>query len=293
MICNWTDSKTLCDEWNWMSKGNYKWDNIQITWEDSNIDYYVIINKPKPDDFYIEEKTIVFQMEPQCINIEQNWGIKTWGEWANPDPNKFLMVRTSKNYLNITQWQLNLTYNYFKNEKIIKDDSIDKIISSICSSKYFDPGHIKRIDFLKFIEEKNDSEVQINIYGADNLHGFKSYKGQLSVKDKHLGIIPYKYYFMCENNSEPNYITEKLWEPILSETLVFYWGCPNISEYINPLAYIQLDMDDFEKSFKIIKESIVNNLWEQRIKHIREEKEKILDYYNFFPTLKRIIDEKI
>ena len=293
MICNWTDSKSLCDEWNWMSKGNYKWDDIEITWEDSNVDFYVIINKPKPGDFYIPEKTIIYQMEPQCYNpnLNQNWGVKTWGEWANPDPEKFLMVRTSKNHINVAQWQINLSYDYFKNEKIIKDDSKSNIISSICSSKYFDPGHIKRIDFLKFIEEKNDPSFRLHIYNSDNLHGFKSYQGKLSMEDKHLGIIPYKYYFMCENNSEKNYITEKLWEPIISETLVFYWGCPNISEYINPLAYVQLDMDNFEKSFQIIKESIENNLWEQRIEYIRQEKEKILDHYNFFPTLKIIIDE--
>lgn len=292
MICNWTDSKTLCDEWNWMSKGDYKWDNIEITWEDSDIDYYVIINKPKPEDFYIGEKTIIFQMEPQCVNSEQNWGVKTWGEWANPDSNKFSMIRTNKEYLNCTQWQLNLTYNYLKNEKITKDEIKNKIISSICSSKYYDPGHIKRIDFLSYLESKNDPEIKLDIYNADNLHGFKSYKGQLSMKDKHLGILPYKYYFMCENNSEPNYITEKFWEPIISETLIFYWGCPNVSDYINPLAYVQLDMDDFEKSYQIIKNALENNLWEQRIQYIREEKEKILDYYNFFPTLKRIIEDK-
>jgi GR25 family glycosyltransferase involved in LPS biosynthesis len=294
MICNWTDSKTLCDEWNWMSKGDYRWDNIQITWEDSDIDFYVIINKPKPGDFYIPDKTIIFQMEPQCLNPNQNWGVKTWGEWADPDPEKFLMVRTNKNYLNNVLWQFKLTYNYFKNEKIIKDETKSNVISSICSSKYFDPGHIKRIDFIKFIEEQSDPNVQMHIYNTDNLHGFKSYKGKLTqYDDKHLGIIPYKYYFMCENNSEPNFITEKIWEPIISETLVFYWGCPNISEYINPLAYVQLDMNDFSKSFQIIKESIQNNLWEQRLQYIKEEKEKILDYLNFFPTLKRTLENDL
>ncbi len=182
---------------------------------------------------------------------------------------------------------MNLTWDYFKN------NPKSNIISSICSSKYFDPGHIKRIDFIKFIEQQNDPDVQTHIFGADNVHRFNSYKGKLDMSEKHLGIIPYKYYFMCENNSEPNYITEKLWEPIISETLVFYWGCPNISEYINPLAYIQLNMDDFEKSFQIIKESIQNNMWEKRLRYIKEEKEKILDYYNFFPTLQRIIYKEL
>ena len=51
--------------------------------------------------------------------------------------------------------------------------------------------------------------------------------------DKEKAIIPYKYYFMCENNVEHNFATEKIWEPILCECLAFYWGCPNLEEYID------------------------------------------------------------
>jgi len=44
MICNWTSSKNLCDEWKVMCKNNYQWENIEITWDNENIDYYIIIN---------------------------------------------------------------------------------------------------------------------------------------------------------------------------------------------------------------------------------------------------------
>jgi hypothetical protein len=226
-------------------------------------------------------------MEPQCNEQYQTWGIKTWGKWSNPDESKFLQVRTHKKYYNNCMWQLNMTYTQFMNEDIIK--TYDHV-STICSSKYYDPGHIKRIDFLKFIEEKNDPDAIIDIYNHDNTHNFESYVGTASPNlDKDKGITPYKYYFMCENNIEDNFITEKIWEPLLAESLVFYWGCPNISDYINPLAYVELDMNDFEKSFDIIKSAIEYNLWEERLPIIREEKQKVLNYYNFFPTLERIL----
>lgn len=293
MIWNWSDSKTLCDEFNWMSQGDYRWNDIMITWDDIDIDYYVIVNKPKHGDYFVDSKTIVFQMEPHCNDTSQKWGVKTWGEWADPDPSKFLHVSTSSTHLNVCVWQLPLTYNYFKTEQLIKDDTKTNICSSICSSKYFDPGHIKRIDFLKYIESQNDPDVPLHIYGRDNFREFKSYIGKLDMKDKHLGILPYKYYFMCENNAEKNYVTEKIWEPIICETLVFYWGCPNISDYIDPRAYVQLNMDDFDSSFQIIKNAILNNLWEERLPYIKREKQKILDHYNFFPTLERIIKKNI
>jgi GR25 family glycosyltransferase involved in LPS biosynthesis len=296
MLCNWTDSYTLCNEWNNLTKGNYRWNDISLTWNDNNIDYYVIINKPIDNNqYYDPKKTIIFQMEPWVYDETKGWGVKTWGEWSVPDDSKFLHVRTHKKYYNNCAWQLKATWTELKNNPIIKDNLLDYKISTICSSKYFDPGHIKRIDFIKYIEskEKINPNVIIDIYGYDNSQNFKNYKGALSFNNKDVGITPYKYYFMAENNQEHNFITEKIWEPLLTESLCFYWGCPNLSDYINPLAYVQLDLNDFESSYNIIKDAINNNLWEERLPIIRAEKQKVLDYYGFCPTLERIILEDI
>jgi len=105
------------------------------------------------------------------------------------------------------------------------------------------------------------------------------------------GIMPYKYYFMAENNNEINFMTEKIWEPLLTETLCFYWGCPNLADWINPQAYIVLNLDNLEGSFQTVKQAILNNEWEKRLEIIRQEKQKVLEYFNFFPTLKRILTQ--
>lgn len=286
MICNWTTSENLCKEWNVMSKGNYTWNDIEITWSNDNIDFYIIVNKPG-NEYYVPDRTIVLQMEPFCYDSNQNWGVKTWGEWSKPDESKFLQVRPHTKYLNTTFWQLQTTYTQFKNMFNIPKT---KLMSSICSSKYFDPGHIKRIDFLKFIESKNDDIVKVDIYNHDNIHNFKGYKGK-HTPNKDAGIMPYKYYFMPENNDESNFITEKIWEPLICECLCFYWGCSNIGDWFDTRAIIILDMDNFEKSFNIIKDAIINDEWSKRLPYIRREKQKVLDYYNFFPTLERIIKQ--
>ena len=72
----------------------------------------------------------------------------------------------------------------------------DNTISSIMSSKYFDEGHIIRIDFLKFLESKDDITLKLDIYGQDNIHKFKNYRGQLEMKNKSNGIKGYKYYLI-------------------------------------------------------------------------------------------------
>jgi hypothetical protein len=229
-------------------------------------------------------------MEPYVYDETKNWGVKSWKFWNSLDENIFLQVRSHKNFYNNAFWQLNASWNDLQ-KNIVKNNN--NKISSICSSKYFDFGHIKRIDFLKFLENKNDPDVVVDIYNHDNIHNFKNCKSLHPKNNKDFGIMPYKYYFMFENNQEYNYLTEKIWEPILTESLCFYWGCPNITDYIHKDAFVLLDVNDFEKSFNIIKNAINNNLWEKRLSVIQQEKQKILNYYSFCPTVQRIINDDL
>jgi hypothetical protein len=48
-------------------------------------------------------------------------------------------------------------------------------------------------------------------------------------------------------------------------------------------------MNNFEKSYQIIKKAIKEDWWSQRIDIIRKEKQKILNELAFFPTLHKII----
>ncbi len=289
MMCNWCSSESLCKEWSNMCENGFSWKNIDITWTDENIDYYVIINSPPRDSYYDPKRTIVFQMEPWVYDLTKNWGVRTWGYWAKPDPSVFMAVRgRHSDCHNNAFWQLELSLKQLLSLKAEKTE----VISSICSSKYFDEGHIARIDLLKYIESKNDSSINIHVYNQDNKHNFKHYKGPVSPYiDKSKGMLKYKYYFMIENNYEKDFITEKIWEPILCESLVFYYGCPNVSKYINSNAYVLLDITDFEKSYQIIKRAIEEDWWSKRIDSIREEKRKILEEMAFFPIIHKIIHE--
>ena len=280
MMCNWCSSYQLCKEWSNMCEYGFVWKNIEMTWEDA--DYTVIINKPQ-NNKYDPSKTIVFQMEPWVHDEKKQWGVKTWGEWS--EPTNFLKVFGRKTGdVNNVFWQLELPLLELS-KSVIKTS---EVVSSICSSKYFDEGHIHRIDFLHYLEKEG---VRLDIYNQNNERGFRNYRGPLTpYLDKSKGILPYKYYFMVENNYEKDFITEKLWEPILCETLCFYYGCPNVEEHVNPIAYVLLDMYDFEKSAKIIKQAIQEDWWSQRIDIIRQEKQRLLNEMAFFPRLKSCLN---
>jgi hypothetical protein len=96
-----------------------------------------------------------------------------------------------------------------------------------------------------------------------------------------------------ENTFEKNLITEKLWDPILCECLCFYYGCPNVNDYVDPNAFVLLDITDFEKSYQIIKQAVSEDWWSQRIDIIRKEKHRLLTELSFFPTIDKIINNNI
>jgi hypothetical protein len=283
LACNWLSNKDICDLWNKMSKNSdYSWGRIKIVWEEP-YDYYCIINKPCDPNFkFIPEKTILFRMEP---NMEENKYL--WGEeWSKPDARKFKFVGYHENHLNNNEWHLSKTYTELLTEKVVKNEHLSRIISTVLSDKYYDPGHKKRIDFMKFVESKND--VKTHVFGS-NKFVWKNYKGSLPPYKKDDSLFPYKYSFNVENFSIKNYYTEKLIDGILTETLVFYSGCPNVKEYIDERAFVYLELENFEKDHEIVQKAIREDWWSQRIEYIREAKRKILNELQFFPRLEKLI----
>jgi hypothetical protein len=279
LLCNWTTSEKLREGWNKMSQGNYTWNNIKIVL-DNDPDYFVVINAPPSNENPDPEKTIVFQMEPymSCKNK------LAWGKWSNPNPNYFFKVCTHKSEYNNNTWHLNKTYNDLRTMTPTKTESV---LSTVLSQKYKDEGHIKRIDFIKFMEKKN---LPVHVFGS-NKWAYKNYKGSLPPEEKDKAMFPYKYVFNCENNSIKNYYTEKLIDGILAECLVFYSGCYNVRDYIDERAFVYLELKNFEEDYNKVKEAINNNLWEERIEIIRKEKFRILNHLQFFPRIERIINK--
>jgi hypothetical protein len=281
LLANWTSSEALRGIWNKMSKGNYTWNNIYLVTDD-NPDYFVVVNAPPSGIIPDPSKTIVFQMEP-CMEKHKD----QWKEWAAPDPNKFFKVCYHSTDYNNNEWHLSKTYDELKTDVIVKNDDLNSVLSTVLSAKYSDPGHIKRIDFVKHLEKQ---KVLVHVFG-DNKWSYVDYKGSLPYHKKDDAMFPYKYVFNCENNSVKNYYTEKLIDGILAECLVFYSGCYNIRDFIDERAFVYLELSNFEADSKKVKDAIENNLWKERLPYIKAAKKKILEYLQFFPRLERIINK--
>lgn len=271
LIGNWQSSEKMTKEF-----GSMPHEGLDLTWK-NEADYYVVVNLPNTDEFYDPKKSIIFQMEPWINDDSKNWGVKTWGEWANPDPQKFLHVNSHRKFLNPAQWTLN---GDLVNLPPKKDDA-----AIVLSHKKNDVGHNLRIQFLRDMET-------IDVYGKENYHQLTSYIGPVPDDNRYNVYSKYKYVLAVENNSEHNYATEKIWEALVCECLPFYWGCPNLETYIDPKTFVRLPLEDVGESMRIVEQAVREDWWSQRIGAIRDAKKKIMNELGFFPLIKKIIEKR-
>jgi GR25 family glycosyltransferase involved in LPS biosynthesis len=277
LLGNWGSPAEILTQWDKMSEGGGRWQRLQLTLDERDLDFVVVINACEPR--YLGPRTLYFRMEPEE-------GRKLWGPWKDPDPSRFLKVYSHAEHFNHVEWHLSLSYRELLAHSPVKD----KQLSSVTSSAYTLSGHKKRVDFLRYLEEQG---LEFDLFGKSNAHALRSYRGSLPVFHKDAGLFPYRYTIACENCSEAGYATEKLWDAILSECLCFYWGCPNVDSFIPKEAYVWIDLNDFAASKRIIEESMQQSVWEQRIELIRETKRKILNELSFFPRLEKLLWEQV
>ena len=267
ILCNWATSSEIHKSWSKMIGNN------PFRLVDTNPDYYIIINKPPENVYFDPKKTIVMGMEPDTFISNR------WTDWYNSKSDFLYFI--DENYMNNFEWWVSLDAS---RDTLPINKTKGNIISSIVSSQYIYQGHKLRIDFIK----RAEYTLNMEIYGWDNKFNFKSYIGSL-YENKDDGLYPYKYTISAENTSRRNYCTEKLIDAILSETLCFYWGCPNLDEYIDPRCFIYIDLTNHEESINVIKDAIENNEWEKRIDCIRRMKHHIITKLSCFSRIHGII----
>jgi hypothetical protein len=153
-----------------------------------------------------------------------------------------------------------------------------KLLSIIYSDKKLTEGHVKRHEFVASLKAHFGDEL--DIFGR----GFRY------VSDKWDAIADYKYHIVIENSRFPHYWTEKLADAFLGWSLPIYYGCPNITDYFDPNSFVSIDIESPKLSILKIEQIIKENLWEGSLPHIAEARQRVLDEYNLFPMLIKLLD---
>lgn len=155
-----------------------------------------------------------------------------------------------------------------------------KLISTVCSMRKGNITlHSARVDFTLKLK---DQLSELDIFG----HGVNP------MDDKAEALDPYKYHIAIENHVYQHHLTEKLPDAFLGYTLPFYHGAPNVSDYFPRDSFIQIDINDYERSRDIIRSHITNNEYKDRLPYIIEARRRVLEEQNVFAIIDRIILEK-
>ncbi|AYV86325.1 MAG: glycosyltransferase [Solumvirus sp.] len=258
----------------WTSHG------ISLTWvHDANeADYHILQNKLGGIGQYNPKKGLQLRMEPDVH-------YQMYDDYFDKKSNKFIHSFTDHNSI---EWHVNQTYDQLK-EDIRSDQPCykkDKLISAIISGHSHRDAYKMRHDFASYLA----SIKGFDLYGRDKLDLY-CYKGSLPYMNKDSGLLPYKYTFASENCVEKGYFTEKIVDAILCECLCFYWGCPNISEFIDERAYIWIDLTKPEEAIKVIRKAIKDDEYSKRLPYIKLAKKKIIDELQIMPSLAKVISE--
>ena len=271
---SWCTGDELATLWRRQFPANGHWKGLRLVGSNEAFDFTVVVNHPGVNQIGENDHVISAHMEPQE-------GFRTYGTWSEPLAANVTHFQSRDFAGNFLEWHLGATYDELITSHPVK--SLD--LSSIVTGKRLSVGHHLRLDFLHHLERH---ETPIDIFGLDNNEMFRGYRGSLPWLDKRDGLFPYRYTIAVENNSEPNYLTEKIVDGILAECLVFYWGCPNIHDFVESDAIILLPLDDFDEARRIVEAAIRNDEHAKRLPAIRRAKNRILDDLQLAPELSRI-----
>ena len=182
-----------------------------------------------------------------------------------------------------------------------KNYSKDKIISIIVRKDHYSHyNHLQNPNTNKInYEERTNlginlsTDERIDIFGTYWENNGKNIKGE--VWNKHIGLDQYKFSIACENTIQKNYISEKFWDVILTDTVPIYLGCSNINDLLPKECYISLNAMTMDEMVHKIKD-IINNETELYNFHINNVKKLKQEYftnsnYSVWEKIKTLINE--
>lgn len=266
-----------------------KWGNIVSIDNIDDADYIVVYQSTVIDLSNIPPDRIVYiQHEPdEFIFVQHMW------DDVNPLSHKYPF---SAQPAPLMEWSIMLkTYDELKREDFppkAKD-------LSWVTSNYGDgsqpphiqvlSGHRLRMQFLQnFLRKFPD---KMDLFGK-RLEGprydYRCNRGALF--DKWEGLKDYRYTFGFESSWQKGWVSEKLCDGVLAGCMTIYWGCPNLEEFLPDGSFIRLDIakeDAPERAIEIVN----SDFREKHLDALREAKELILDKYNIWASLYRILNQ--
>ncbi len=272
----------------------------------SNPDYTIVFGRTNWDDLETpKEKTFYFSQEPlwspnQPKDHIHNYCSKIFISDRRDYPNREEYIETFIPMLyagrgeNDTrpEWDWskkikNKRFNKNKNLSIIVTKNGTQHSNQISNPETSTINYTLRTDLgIELSKNKN-----IDVYGTFWDNNGDNIKGE--IWNKHIGLDEYKFSIACENSIQKNYVSEKFWDVVLTETIPIYLGCNNINEFIPENCYISLNNKSMEEMVESINDVLTNPdyYYDMYIKNILQLKQDFFQKpeYNLWEKIKKEI----
>lgn len=262
-----------------------RWKNIQGTSDIREADYIIIqdYTEYEIENFIVSnnlfDRCLYFSREvPGGGPIKRYEGIKSF---SYLDESSYLFTKWA--YPSSMKAGVNISYDSLKQLKL--SEKINKMIC-IQSNKRILHGHLLRLEFIERFCSKNTKDIDI-AGSITKDQEFSRFMNHVNLKndDKFETLLNYKYSLTFDNGQYKNYFGTQITDSLLTWTLPFYWGCPNIEEFFPVGSYVKIDItndNEIQKISSIIEDE---SFFESNIESINNARELILDKYNMWNVI--------
>jgi hypothetical protein len=170
-------------------------------------------------------------------------------------------------------------FKFFNNVSFNKAKKLSFCVSDKKGNQMYD---FRRELVFKILE----SDLDCDIYGSGWEISDSRYKGNPA--DKAEALLDYEYSLSVENAIYDGYVSEKLFDCFLCNTVPVYFGSPTADTIYNPGSFLKLPFTgDFPALINWLKELTKSDSNSKFINPVLESKERYFRDYNIYNFIKR------
>jgi len=290
--CWWDNDYAIRDRVisNFISEDNYT-PEIQLVVDDS-YDFLVVFGRSNYRPRTPKSQNIAFMMEPSYAHWVFDTNIHTYCDRVYVH-DLMLFGNQPEHYEHASCMPFHFDYQKHKIGDFMNDNNFKKLKKLSLVIRYRPEGGPTDGIYCKqrtqLVEDILKTNLPIDIYGKDwdksPFCGDPRIKG--AVNDKYDAIANYEFTINAENSTEKNYITEKFFDPLLTNTVPVYFGAPNTKEVYGD-CYIPYDLNNIDEALGVF-EKILNTSNEEYSNGILEGKRRYHNENNVYNEVKKFI----
>lgn len=277
----WSSSEQVFNDYRFQTPNNLGiWEDIQAT---TNLDEaeFIVIQDECYDSQVLSrfepKKRLYFNREALSTHLKNQYPSSEFNRFSYWDGTGYLPLR----WWYGSNWSSGGVNQDYDSLTKLELPEKSKTLCCILSDKEMTEGHRLRKKFTQnFISKHN-----FDLYGSVSFRN-----SEIPNNDKFSVLKQYKYCLGFDNQDFiKDFFGTQCTDTLLAWTVPIFWCGQDLSKYLPEGSYIQFNARDLNEIDRII-DVIEKDDYQARIPAIKEAREYLLNKHNFFPTIKKLID---